>query len=320
MPDGASTSWKNHHSKFYLAVRDNTTGATATVIDKSPFLPETTFITRRSKLQNLPACAHELTIQRHTPHPLCLGVADPDRTGSGVILTECNGQPAQQWMIENHYSDKGVMWRRLRPAHHPENCLQQQSDKESSEIRAVVQSCGTNWVQQWDLQSSSDTHQNNNGSPTKSAPQSSCSGALQVPLTRNDGSRDGAPPVKMRSCIQRSKDGHVAVIEAASESGPLRSVLVSWRIELHSCRTSNGITARDYVPPDSYHDTSSASKATTSYHDPEKVDTYYANGRILRITVVDASGEQWQAGLMDNVTSSCSDTATDADVGTVNGG
>ena len=140
-PADAAVTWRNHHSKLYLAARDDRAGSHAEVRDTP-----TAFTTVRTH----PAdgrCTHRLATGNHSAPPLCLAVS-----GVTVIQTECADRPEQQWVIENHWYNDGIMWQRLRPAHRLESCLQQQADDTSPAVQAVLRPCDANWVQQWQLE------------------------------------------------------------------------------------------------------------------------------------------------------------------------
>jgi hypothetical protein len=127
--DGLSAAWQNHHSHLYLGVP----AATEAV---------STFAVTRHRSAAVEGCAHRLTSEE-----LCL-----EPSSDEVVRAECTDHPGQLWVIENHWYNEGVMWQRLRPAEQLDLCLQQQSAEEGTAIRTVLKPCGTNWIQQWQLQ------------------------------------------------------------------------------------------------------------------------------------------------------------------------
>lgn len=127
--DGLTAAWQNHHSPLYLGVPAATEA-------------QSTFAVTRHRSRVVNGCAHRLTSGE-----LCLAPSAGE-----VVLAECTDHPGQLWVIENHWYNEGVMWQRLRPAEQIDLCLQQQSAEEGTSIRTVLKPCGTNWIQQWQLQ------------------------------------------------------------------------------------------------------------------------------------------------------------------------
>ena len=127
--DGLTAAWRNHHSHLYLGVP----AATEAV---------STFAVTRHRSPAVEGCAHRLTSETRCLEP----------SADEVVRTECTDDPGQLWVIENHWYNEGVMWQRLRPAEQLDLCLQQQSAEEGTTIRTVLKPCGTNWIQQWQLQ------------------------------------------------------------------------------------------------------------------------------------------------------------------------
>lgn len=126
--DGLTARWRNHHSQLYLAV------------------PDTTFTVTSHPSATVDGCAHRLTAGE-----LCLEASDT------ATLVDCADRPQQLWVIENHWYNEGVMWQRLHPAHRLDLCLQQQTNGDSASSQAALKPCGTNWIQQWQLQPTGQT-------------------------------------------------------------------------------------------------------------------------------------------------------------------
>lgn len=125
--DGLTANWRNHHSQLYLTAPS----------------AATTFSVTRHEIPEIDGCTHKLAVGKG-----CLEASDT----AEVTEVECADRKAQLWVLENHWHHEGVMWQRLHPAHRIDLCLQQQTDEESTSTQAVLEPCGTNWIQQWQLQ------------------------------------------------------------------------------------------------------------------------------------------------------------------------
>jgi hypothetical protein len=143
--DGLTASWQNHHSQLYLAVPEAKAGNTVEAQAAPHSSPTTTFAVARQESAGTDSCTHQLTLGG-----LCL--AAPGDAKAEVVQADCADRPEQLWLIENHWYHEGVMWQRLRPANRTDLCLQQQNSAEGLSIQAVLKPCGTNWIQQWQLQ------------------------------------------------------------------------------------------------------------------------------------------------------------------------
>jgi hypothetical protein len=146
---GSATTWINHHSRRYLgatANRPEPAMTTATPGVSQP--PMMTALSRGDAAGGV--CATTVSNSAQSGTGGCL-TADTDQTA--VRWAQCNMSVEQLWIVENHWPDGGVMWKRIRPSSDVESCLQEQPQGNGS-VSVTLRPCGTDWHQQWNVSGS----------------------------------------------------------------------------------------------------------------------------------------------------------------------
>lgn len=144
---GSATTWLNHHSRRYLAAAANLSEPAMAAAPPGPSRPPTmTALSRGDTTAGV--CATQISAATQAGAGGCLAGADPDQTA--VRWAPCNMSAQQLWIVENHWPNEGIMWKRIRPASDIDSCLQEQPQGDGS-ASVTLQPCGTDWSQQWSV-------------------------------------------------------------------------------------------------------------------------------------------------------------------------
>lgn len=142
----SATTWLNHHSRRYLGagadVPELVTNTATGAADRPPVM---TVLSRRDMTEN--ECAAAVSVTTRAGERSCLTAGPNDTT---VRWARCDLSAQQLWIIENHWSNEGVFWKRIRPTSGIDSCLHETAHGSGS-ASVVLEPCGTDWRQQWNV-------------------------------------------------------------------------------------------------------------------------------------------------------------------------